>query len=118
MSKSAVGKSKIKLRWLLPVGFCLLAQPLVAAPLLSDFVVYGTTSVTVGNNVGAPVDAAIGSSGLVTIGDVKLGGGNKVSGNIHSGGTVTAGSNTQVNDNIVAAGEVTLGGGSPVGGNV
>jgi len=106
---------------LLLAGLCALSSPAFAAPIISDFVVFGSTSVTTGSNVGAvavPVSAAVGSNGTVSIG----GGGNYGDGDdaiiLTGGGGYTGGSNAKTVGDIIFSGNVSIGGGSTVQGSV
>lgn len=98
-----------------------LATPVVAAPAISDFVVFGNTSVTTGSSVGTvavPVDAPVGSNGFV-----RIGGGNNVGTGddtiiLTGGGAYTGGSNANTVGDIVFSGNVNIGGGSKVTGSV
>lgn len=106
---------------LLAFGASLLVHPATAAPLVSDFVVFGNTSVTAGSNVGSvsvPVDAPVGSNGSVNIG----GGGNVGDGDdtiiLTGGGAYTGGSNADTVGDIIFSGNVSVGGGSTVTGSV
>ena len=87
---------------LLAFGASLLVHPATASPLLSDFVVFGNTSVTTGSNVGAPVNAPVGSNGTVSIG-----GGNTVGDGddtiiLTGGGAYTGGSNVNTVGDMLA----------------
>lgn len=108
----------MKLPFLLSVGLCFAAQSALAAPVLSDFVVFGKTSVTTGSNIGAPVNAPIGSNGTVNVG----GGGDYGDGNdtiiLTGGGAYTGGSNADTVGDIIFSGNVNIGGGSTVTGSV
>lgn len=103
---------------LLAFGASLLVHPATASPLLSDFVVFGNTSVTTGSNVGAPVNAPVGSNGTVSIG-----GGNTIGDGddtiiLTGGGAYTGGSNVNTVGDIIFSGNVSVGGGSTVTGSV
>ncbi len=104
---------------LLSAGLCLMiAQPAIAAPVLSDFVVFGKTSVTIGQNTGAPVNAAVGSGGSVTIQqNGQLGDGNDAI-ILSGGGAYTGGNNGNYVGDIIFSGSVNLGNGSQVTGNI
>ncbi len=108
-------------KMVLALAASMVAQPVLAAPLLQDFVVFGNTSVTTGSNVGSvsvPVDAPVGSNGTVSIG-----GGNNVGDGddgiiLSGGGAYTGGSNANTVGDIIFSGNVSVGGGSTVTGSV
>lgn len=100
-------RSQLTVALALSAGLAFLTQPVLAAPVLSDFAIFGTTSVSTGNNIVAP--GSIGSGGAVTVAS-----GGKV-GSVYSGGTVTTGNNAVVSGDIVASGNILLGAGSRTG---
>lgn len=120
----------------LALGLGLMAQSAAAAPALSDFVVFGSTSVTVGAGTGAPVHAPVGSNGSVVIGQngslgdgddaIILTGGGAYSGaaggnyvgDIIFSGTVSLGQNSVVTGSIHSGGAVSTNAGVKVSGDV
>lgn len=127
----------MKKQILTAAGVCLfMAQSALAAPVLSDFVVFGKTSVTIGSGTGSPVSAAVGSGGSVTIqqngtlgdgddaivitgGGAYTGGQNSVYvGDIIFGGSVSLAQNSKVTGSVHTGGAVTMGNGAQVSGDV
>lgn len=104
----------------------MVAQTALAAPVLQDFVVFGNTSVTIGNNVGsAPV--SLGGNGTANLGnrndvgdivfggDVRIGNNSTVTGSVQSGGNITIGNNTEITGTAQASGTVSRGNNSTAG---
>lgn len=102
----------------LALGLGLMAQPALAAPVISDYVVFGTTSVTIGQGTGSPVNAPVGSGGSVSIqqnGNVGDTAGTIV---LSGGGAYTGGQNGEYVGDIIFSGSVSLGQNSTVSGSV
>lgn len=120
----------------LALSLGLMAQSAAAAPTLSDFVVFGSTSVTVGAGTGTPVNAPVGSNGSVHIGQngslgdgddaiILTGGGaytgaagGKYVGDIIFSGSVSLGQNSVVTGSVHSGGAVSTNAGVKVSGDV
>lgn len=92
-------------------GAVALAGPVLASPVMSDYMIYGTQSVTIGSNVRSYSGGAIASGG-----DIIIGSGVGYKGGILSGGSTQVGSNAQIDASIHAGGNVTIGNGAWVSG--
>lgn len=105
-------------KFALALALGLITQGAAAAPVISDFVVYGATSVSIGSNTGAPVDAAIGSGGSITIQqNANVGDGDDAI-IITGGGVYTGAQNGNYVGDIIFGGSVSLGQNSTVLGSV
>lgn len=103
---------------LLGAALVLLAHPAFAGPAVyTDFVVFGTTSVTSGTNV-TSLTGVVGSNGTVSVGGGSDHGDGTEAIILTGGGAFTGGTNAGITGDIIFSGNVSVGGGSTVTGSV